>query len=134
MSFEGKSILIVDDYATLVRIISRMAQDLGFEVIDSASDGEEALRKMRDGRYNFVLCRWNLEGVTGPDIAKAWHEEPALGRSILVMQGFDREGAGAMRSRVDGFIAKPFATHDLRRSLMRAVERHQLSPQDKAND
>ena len=41
------SVLVVDDYNTMIRIIRNLLKQLGFENIDDASDGSAALNKMR---------------------------------------------------------------------------------------
>jgi two-component system chemotaxis response regulator CheY len=40
-------ILVVDDYKTMIRIIRNLLKQLGFEHVDDAADGTEALTKMR---------------------------------------------------------------------------------------
>jgi two-component system chemotaxis response regulator CheY len=42
------SVLVVDDYATMRRIIRNLLQQLGFTDVDEAADGEQALAKLRD--------------------------------------------------------------------------------------
>ena len=44
-------VLIVDDYNTMVRITRNLLRQLGFEHIDEANDGSEALAKMQQLRY-----------------------------------------------------------------------------------
>ncbi len=44
-------VLVVDDYKTMIRIIRNLLKQLGFEDVDEASDGTEALGKMRERRY-----------------------------------------------------------------------------------
>ena len=41
-------VLIVDDYSTMLRIIRNLLKQIGFEDVDEASDGTQALSKMRD--------------------------------------------------------------------------------------
>ena len=43
-------ILIVDDYQTMVRIIRNLLKQIGFENVDEASSGEEALARLREKR------------------------------------------------------------------------------------
>ena len=58
-------VLIVDDYNTMVRIIRNLLRQLGFEHIDDANDGSEALAKMQQRKYGLVISDWNMEGMTG---------------------------------------------------------------------
>jgi two-component system chemotaxis response regulator CheY len=48
-------ILVVDDYQTMVRIIRNLLKQLGFEDVDEASDGSEALAKMRERKYGLII-------------------------------------------------------------------------------
>ena len=41
------SVLVVDDYNTMIRIIRNLLKQLGFQNIDDASDGSAALNKLR---------------------------------------------------------------------------------------
>ena len=43
----GAPVLVVDDYQTMIRIIRNLLKQLGFENIDEAADGQEALAKMK---------------------------------------------------------------------------------------
>src|SRR5438046_6507541 len=51
------SVLVVDDYSTMIRIIRNLLKQLGFENIDDASDGSAALNKMRGKKYGLVISR-----------------------------------------------------------------------------
>src|SRR5664279_1722689 len=62
------SVLVVDDYNTMIRIIRNLLKQLGFENIDDASDGSAALNKMRGKKYGLVISDWNMEPMTGYDL------------------------------------------------------------------
>ncbi|MCF6241782.1 MAG: response regulator, partial [Bacteroidales bacterium] len=47
--------LVVDDMATMRRIIRSLLEQLGYKYIDEAEDGKEALNKLRSGKYDFVI-------------------------------------------------------------------------------
>ena len=71
MAFDaGTSILVVDDYQTMVRIIRNLLKQLGFENVDEASDGSEALAKMREKRYGLIISDWNMQPMTGYELLK----------------------------------------------------------------
>ena len=73
------SVLVVDDYATMIRIIRNLLKQLGFENIDDASDGSAALTKMRAGkRYGLVISDWNMEPMTGYDLLREVRADPNL--------------------------------------------------------
>src|ERR1700691_2302973 len=73
------SVLVVDDYSTMVRIIRNLLRQLGFEDVDDASDGATALEKMQIKRYGLVISDWNMEPMTGYDLLKQVRADPQLG-------------------------------------------------------
>jgi two-component system, chemotaxis family, chemotaxis protein CheY len=127
MNFSEKSVLVIDDYATLVRIISRMMREVGFGRIDSAKDGEEGLYKLRSHQYDVATCDWSMEGVTGADVLAACKREPDLQSTPIVMIGGDMQGTPARIGGADGFLCKPFNVHILRDVLTSVLERRALA-------
>lgn len=128
MNFNSKSVLVIDDYPTLVRIISRMMHELEFARVDGAKDGEEGLCKLRDYSYDFVVCDFSMEGVTGLDVLMACKREPDLQRTAIIMVGNDMQAKAAKMAHADGFIAKPFNVHILKSTLEAVAARR--SPQE----
>ena len=70
MTILNSKILVVDDYATMVRIIEKLLQQIGFSDIDTASNGQEALEKIEVSDYDLVISDWNMEPMTGNRVVK----------------------------------------------------------------
>src|SRR5919204_1573165 len=79
------SVLVVDDYSTMIRIIRNLLKQLGFENIDDASDGSAALNKMRNKKYGLVISDWNMEPMTGYDLLKEVRGDPNLAMTPFIM-------------------------------------------------
>src|SRR5437660_613244 len=79
------SVLVVDDYNTMIRIIRNLLKQLGFENIDDASDGSAALNKMRGKKYGLVISDWNMEPMTGYDLLKEVRADPNLATTPFIM-------------------------------------------------
>src|SRR5271168_4008275 len=79
------SVLVVDDYSTMVRIIRNLLRQLGFEDVDDACDGATALAKMKSKRYGLVISDWNMEPMTGYDLLREVRSNPALGETPFIM-------------------------------------------------
>jgi DNA-binding NtrC family response regulator len=62
-------VLVVDDYSTMVRIIRNLLRQVGFSDVDDANDGAAALAKMRAKRYGLVISDWNMEPMSGYELA-----------------------------------------------------------------
>ena len=58
------NVLIVDDYQTMLRILRNLLRQLNFKNIDEASDGSEALKKLRAKSFGLVISDWNMEPMT----------------------------------------------------------------------
>ena len=59
------NVLIVDDYKTMLRIIRNLLKQINFNNVEEASDGTEALQKLRSGQFGLVISDWNMEPMTG---------------------------------------------------------------------
>ncbi|MBX5454272.1 MAG: response regulator, partial [Acidobacteriia bacterium] len=59
------NILIVDDYKTMLRIIRNLLRQIDFHNVDEATDGAEALMKLRTGNYGLIISDWNMQPMTG---------------------------------------------------------------------
>src|SRR5260370_7498357 len=79
------SVLVVDDYNTMIRIIRNLLKQLGFDNIDDASDGSAALNKMRGKKYGLVISDWNMEPMTGYALLKEVPADPKLATTPFTM-------------------------------------------------
>jgi two-component system, chemotaxis family, chemotaxis protein CheY len=113
-------ILIVDDYRTMIRIIRKLLQQLGFENIDEAEDGGSALAKMRQKAYGLVISDWNMEPMTGYDLLKEIRADPTLGNTRFIMvtaESKTENVIAAKKAGVDNYIIKPFNVQTLQHKI-----------------
>ena len=66
---KSMNVLIVDDYKTMLRIIRNLLKQIEFNNVEEASDGAEALAKLRSGNFGLVISDWNMAPMTGPATA-----------------------------------------------------------------
>ncbi len=62
---KSMNVLIVDDYKTMLRIIRNLLKQIEFNNVEEASDGAEALAKLRTGNFGLVISDWNMAPMTG---------------------------------------------------------------------
>ena len=55
--------LVVDDFSTMRRIVRNLLKELGFNNVEEAEDGVDALNKLQAGGYGFVISDWNMPNV-----------------------------------------------------------------------
>src|SRR5258708_33042202 len=114
------SVLVVDDYNTMIRIIGNLLKQLGFENIDDASDGSEALNKMRGKKYGLVISDWNMEPMTGYELLKEVRADPGLSKTPFIMvtaESKTENVIAAKKASVNNYIDKPFKAQTLQRKI-----------------
>jgi two-component system chemotaxis response regulator CheY len=113
-------ILVVDDYKTMVRIIRNLLKQLGFEDVDEASDGTEALAKMKERRYGLVISDWNMEPMTGYELLKQVRSDEQLGATPFIMitaESKSENVIAAKKAGVNNYIVKPFNAQTLKSKI-----------------
>jgi two-component system, chemotaxis family, chemotaxis protein CheY len=114
------SVLVVDDYTTMVRIIRNLLRQLGFADIDDANDGASALSKMHSKRYGLVISDWNMEPMTGFDFLREIRSDPELGSTPFIMVTAESKTENVIAARkagVNNYIVKPFNAQTLKAKI-----------------
>ena len=111
-------VLVVDDYKTMVRIIRNLLKQLGFENVDEAADGQEALQKMRDAdqKFGLVISDWNMEPMTGYELLREVRADDSLKPTPFIMvtaESKTENVVAAKRAGVNNYIVKPFSSREL---------------------
>ncbi len=110
-------VLVVDDYKTMIRIIRNLLKQLGFEDIDDAADGTEALEKMKQRRYGLVISDWNMEPMTGYELLKQVRSDSGLNKTPFIMvtaESKTENVIAAKKAGVNNYIVKPFNAQTLK--------------------
>ena len=113
-------VLMVDDYKTMIRIIRNLLKQLGFEDVDEASDGTEALGKMKDRRYGLVISDWNMEPMTGYELLKQVRSDSSLAKTPFIMvtaESKTENVIAAKKAGVNNYIVKPFNAQTLKTKI-----------------
>ncbi|MBL4801269.1 MAG: response regulator [Emcibacter sp.] len=117
---KAMTILIVDDYKTMLRIIRNLLKQLGFNNVDEASDGAEALNKMRSKSYGLVISDWNMEPMTGYELLKEVRSDDILKKTPFIMVTAESKTdnvIAAKKAGVNNYIVKPFNAATLKQKL-----------------
>ncbi|HWT96953.1 MAG TPA: response regulator [Terriglobales bacterium] len=114
------SILIVDDYKTMLRIIRNLLKQLGFNNVDEATDGSMALQKLRDKDYGLVISDWNMEPMTGIQLLREVRADSRLKALPFIMitaESKTENVVAAKEAGVNNYIVKPFNAATLKTKL-----------------
>jgi len=118
---KNMQILIVDDYKTMLRIIRNLLKQLGFNNVDEATDGADALQKLRGKPYNLIISDWNMEPMTGYQLLKEVRSDEKLGKTPFIMvtaESKTENVVAAKKAGVDNYIVKPFNAATLKSKMV----------------
>ncbi len=114
------AILVVDDYKTMLRIIRNLLKQLDFNNVDEATDGAEALKKLRGKEYGLVISDWNMEPMTGLQLIREVRSDKQLKKLPFIMvtaESKTENVVAAKEAGVNNYIVKPFNAETLKQKI-----------------
>ncbi|QQS34463.1 MAG: response regulator [Acidobacteriota bacterium] len=115
----GKTILVIDDSATIRKLISAKLEKSGHEVV-TAEDGVEGLEKIAEKTPDLVLLDITMPKMDGYEVCKEIRANPATKDIPVVMisgkDGFFDKVRGRMAGAT-GYVTKPFGPETLMKAL-----------------
>ena len=118
------SILVVDDYKTMVRIVRNLLNQLGFQDVDEANDGATALAKLRARRFGLVISDWAMEPMNGLELLQQVRADPDLKTLPFIMitaENRKERVAKAEQAGANGYIVKPLTAETLNDRIARVM-------------
>jgi len=115
-----RRVLVVDDYATMRRIVRNLLSEIGLNEVDEADNGASALAKLREYGYDLVISDWNMVPMSGFELLKEVRADRQLRKMRFIMitaEGKTDNVAAAKAAGVSGYIIKPFTAETLRRKI-----------------
>ncbi len=117
-------VLIVDDYKTMLRIIRNLLKQIDFENVEEASDGKEALDKLKAGNFGLVISDWNMEPMTGLELLQHVRSDARLKATPFIMitaESKTENVVAAKQAGVSNYIVKPFNAETLRGKIQKVL-------------
>jgi len=117
--------LVVDDSATMRRIVLNSLKQIGHESFVEASDGRDALNKLSaDDSINFIITDWNMPEVSGLDLVKTVRANPKTANIPILMvttRGMKEDIVEALNAKVNNYVVKPFTPQVLREKIEQII-------------
>jgi two-component system, chemotaxis family, chemotaxis protein CheY len=113
-------VLVVDDMATMRRIVKNILKQLGFANMEEAENGQEALQKLHADTYGFIVSDWNMPVMTGIDMLRAIRADEKLKAIPVLMVTAEAQQANlveAIQAGVSNYIVKPFTAETMQEKL-----------------
>ena len=116
-------VLLVDDNKTVLKIHTKMVEDLGHEVVATAEDGEEALSLYQEIQPDLVISDIDMPKMNGIQMTEEIVAHDNFAKIILV-SSFEKEEhlSQALQSETVDYVTKPIKPDDLKAILDR-IER-----------
>lgn len=119
-------ILVVDDFATMRRIVKNLLKELGYTNIAEADDGSSALPMLKTGEFDFLVTDWNMPNMKGIDLLKAVRAEESIKSLPVLMvtaEAKKEQIIEAANAGVNGYVVKPFNAGTLKQKIEKIFER-----------
>jgi two-component system chemotaxis response regulator CheY len=119
--------VLVAERSTFMRIMVTTAlEKLGFEVLGTAKDGEDAVAKYKELKPDITLLDIGLDGLDGIEVTrKIVQDDPAAVVIMLIMESTDIPDiiVEAVRAGAKGYIKKPLSEAEIEKRISGALGR-----------
>ena len=125
MADSKMSILVVDDFTTMRRIVRNILKQLGYENIHEADDGASAVEVLKREKIQFIISDWNMPQMSGIELLKTvrateeWKDLPFL---MVTAEGQKENVIEAVKNKVSNYIVKPFTPETLMEKISKIFE------------
>ena len=126
----AKKVLVVDDEKLIVKGIRFSLEQDDMEV-DCAYDGEEALEKVRENKYDIILLDIMLPKLTGLEVCQQIREFSDVPIVMLTAKGDDMDKILGLEYGADDYITKPFNILEVK-ARIKAIMRRTISKAEPA--
>ncbi|EPE3832008.1 chemotaxis response regulator CheY [Morganella morganii] len=130
MAAKDLNFLVVDDFPTMRRIVRNLLKELGYNKIEEAEDGVDALEKIRAGQIDFVVADWNMPNMDGLELLKTIRADDALKHIPVMMVTAEAKKENiiaAAQAGASGYVVKPFTAAILEEKLNKVFEKMGLN-------
>jgi len=118
-------ILIVDDFATMRKVIRNLLKQGGYENIVEAEDGAAALKILKSQPVDFIISDWNMPNMSGLELLKAVRSDDelkALPFLMVTAEALKDNVVAAVKAGVSNYIVKPFTAEVLNEKIEKIVK------------
>ena len=124
---EGNArILLVDDEQSVQTLLSYPLRKDGYEVI-SARDGQEAMQRFAEGRFDLVILDLMLPKLDGVEVCRQLRSRSQVPIIMLTAKGSETDKVAGLEVGADDYITKPFSMREFRSRVKAALRRSRMA-------
>jgi len=124
MAYKDMTALVVDDFATMRRIVRNILRDLEFKNILEAEDGTAALEVLKTNKVYLIVSDWNMPKMNGLDFLKqvrAADQTKDIPFLMVTAEAQKENIIEAVKAKVSNYIVKPFTAATLGEKLAKIL-------------
>ncbi len=130
--FEGLRVLVVDDQKIIQDMLVSLLLKLGFDAVDTANDGSQALQALDKNRYDLILCDIMMKDINGIEFVRTLRQSANLrfdasksSTPVMLISGSSDPShiRAAKEVGVQGYILKPFNPAEIKKRLHKLFSR-----------
>jgi DNA-binding response OmpR family regulator len=118
-------ILLVDDEQSIQTLLSYPLRKDGYHVT-SALDGNEALRRFEEGRFDLVILDLMLPRMGGVEVCRQLRSRSQVPIIMLTAKGSETDKVAGLEVGADDYITKPFSMREFRSRVKAALRRSRM--------
>jgi two-component system chemotaxis response regulator CheY len=125
MNEKNIKVLIVDDFATMRKVIRNLLKQVGYEDIVEAEDGVMALKALKAQKIDMIVSDWNMPNMSGLELLKAVRSDPDLAETPFLMvtaEALQDNVVAAVKAGVNNYIVKPFTAEVLNEKIKKIMD------------
>lgn len=129
MEAQNLKFLVVDDFATMRRIVRNLLKESGYGNVEEAEDGVAALGLLKMNKFDFVISDINMPNMDGFELLRQIRAESALKTIPVLMvtaEAKKEDIVNAAQCGANGYIVKPFTKATLEEKVAKIISKMQL--------
>jgi two-component system chemotaxis response regulator CheY len=118
-------VLVVDDFATMRRILKNILKQIGFSNIAEADNGKTALAELKKEQFDLILCDWNMPEMSGLELLQKIRSDDELKDTPFVMVTAEAQKDNileAVKAGVNNYVVKPFTAETIGEKLKKVFD------------
>jgi two-component system, chemotaxis family, chemotaxis protein CheY len=118
------TILVVDDFSTMRRVVRNILRELDFKNVLEADDGSTALEILKAEKVDLIVSDWNMPKMTGLELLKlvrAMERTKKIPFLMVTAEAQMDNIVEAVKAGVSNYILKPFTATTLSDKISRII-------------
>ena len=121
------SVMVVDDSVAMQRIVCKLLHRIGFENLECAANGLEALQKLHEKKIDLVISDWYMEPINGLTLTHRMRAEIEFSDIPVILISATANADNVIDAKEAGsssYMVKPFSVETLKARIEVALAAH----------